>query len=88
MSFFENHIQKMSNSGFYFQRTYQPKEKDSHSLHSVLTVKRDHLETIASTFLNKGVISNLGLICLRISQKFNGFSWIQESCEVWSKTTG
>jgi len=54
-------------------------------------VERDHLETIASTFLNKGVISILGLICLRISQTFNGFFFFllsQEPFKVCSKTKG
>lgn len=30
-------------------------EGDNHSLHSVVSGNRDHLETIASTFRNKGV---------------------------------
>lgn len=50
--------------------------------------EKDHLETMASTFLNKGVISNLGLICLRVSQKFNSFTWSQGPFEVWCKTKG
>lgn len=84
----ENHIWKMLNSGFYFHFIYKWKEKDSYSLQSVLSVRTDHLETMASTFPNKGVISNLGLIWFRVSQKFNSFAGSQGPFEVWYKTKG
>lgn len=77
MSFFENHI-KNAEFRVLFPYNLLVGRRKSHSLHFVLSVERDHLETIASTFLNKGVISILGLICLRISQTFNGFFFFTE----------